>query len=57
MMANMVAYYALINPSDTVFSVRERHGGHYSHRRGADGEGLAQTMLGFYGAKVDYLPF
>lgn len=57
MMANMVAYYALINPGDTVFSVRERHGGHYSHRRGTDGEGLAQTMLDFYGAKVDYLPF
>lgn len=57
MMANMVAYYALINPGDTVFTVRERHGGHYSHRKGTDGEGLAETMLDFYRAKVDYLPF
>ena len=57
MMANMVAYYALIDPGDTVFSVQERHGGHYSHRRGTDGEGLAQTMLDFYRAKVEYLPF
>jgi len=57
MMANMVAYYALINPGDKVFTVEVRHGGHYSHKRGTDGEGLAKTMLDFYGAKVSYLPF
>lgn len=59
MMANMVAYYALINPGETVFTVREKHGGHYSHRKGNDDKDLAQaqTMLDFYRAKVDYLPF
>lgn len=34
MVANEVAYYATINCGDTVLSVSEKYGGHYSHRAG-----------------------
>lgn len=63
MNANQVAYRALINRGDLVFVVEEKHGGHYSHRKGEDFLGdngknsKAISLLEEYGANVDYLPF
>lgn len=56
MVANQVAYYATINRGDTVLSVSEKYGGHYSHRAG-HGEKKAETLLDLFGAQVAYLPF
>jgi len=64
MSANQVAYRAILNRGDRVLVVSERHGGHFSHRKGSfDLEhGVpvgkrAKSLLEEYGALVDYLPF
>ena len=56
----MVAYHAMINRGDKVFVVKEKFGGHYSHRKGEKDPWVgskATTLLDMYGACVDYLPF
>lgn len=69
MCANLVAYHSLIYPGDLVLSVREYHGGHYSHEKGrvellskSNGKvnishPKAEKMLDLFGAIVEYLPF
>ncbi len=71
MQANQVAYDATINRGDLVLVVKEKYGGHFSHRKGkftepskdTTNEGNpwtgshAATLLDEYGARVDYLPF
>lgn len=65
MSANQVAYRALIDRGDLVFVVKEKYGGHYSHRKGVyidrdDKKWVgsrAQSLLDEYGADVDYLDF
>lgn len=67
MQANQVVYNATINRGDLVLVVKEKHGGHFSHRKGEfinrdtdEKKWLgshAKTLLDEYGAVVDYIPF
>lgn len=49
MVANLIAFSSLLQPTDLVLACSTRHGGHYSHTRGG--------MLDVFGARVEYLPF
>ena len=57
MMANLFAYQTTIAPGDRVLTLKETHGGHYSHKVSSREQGKAQTMLDLFGAKVSYMPF
>lgn len=49
MVANMVAYYALLKPHDLIFSLQVKHSGHYSH--GNTG------ILSLFDVRLEPIPF
>lgn len=49
MVANMVAYSALLKPNDLIMSLEVKHSGHYSH--------VKTGMLSLFNVKVESLPF
>lgn len=49
MVANMVAYYALLKPHDLIFSLQVKHSGHYSH--GNTG------ILSLFDVRIEPIPF
>lgn len=49
MVANMTAYYALLKENDVILSLKEEHGGHFSHSQ--------EGVLKLFKVKVENLPF
>ena len=49
MVANMVAYHALLKPNDLLMSLEVKHSGHYSH--------VKSVMLSLFNVRVEPLPF
>lgn len=49
MVANMVAFYALLQPGDLLLSLRTKDTGHYSHAK--------NNLLSLFGVRVASLPF
>lgn len=49
MVANLVAYYALLKPGDTIMTHQVKHSGHYSH--------VKSGMLSLFQVNVESIPF
>lgn len=49
MVANMVAYYALLKPNDLVLSLKVKHSGHYSHGK--------HGVLSLFNVRIEPIPF